>query len=223
VKKILIFTAIALIVLGIFFSQFFIATQIDCRSQFGECPKEILNDISVLNGKRLNVVKKGLNKVLESSFLVSTYSLQFKLPNVIRTELIIKKPLFALKNEGGTNYALIDIDGYVLAQSQETALPTLLIAEQLPAVGQQINGAIFFALKLIDGLYKMYQVRGGVITNDTLLVDLPGPVRVIFPLVDADRDLLLGSLRLIYSNVQSKEGAGVYKEIDMRYENPVLR
>jgi hypothetical protein len=69
----------------------------------------------------------------------------------------------------------------------------------------------------------MYQVGLSEMQNGTLLVELPGQIRVILPLEDADSQLLLGSLRLIYSTIQSGENKNLYDEIDMRYKNPVLR
>jgi hypothetical protein len=69
----------------------------------------------------------------------------------------------------------------------------------------------------------MYQIDTGEVQNDTLLVELPGQIRVILPLEDADSQLLLGSLRLIYSTIEGGTNKNLYKEIDMRYKNPVLR
>jgi hypothetical protein len=55
-----------------------------------------------------------------------------------------------------------------------------------------------------------------------LLVELPGQIRVIFPL-EGDSDILLGGLRLIYSKIKEDGNLAGYSQIDMRYKNPVLR
>jgi hypothetical protein len=223
VKKILILLCIGISVLAVILSQFVITTHVDCKSQYGDCPIEVANKISPLNGKKIFVVRKDLKKILASDLLVSNYSIRFKLPNILHVELLVKKPLFALKNTTSNSFALIDKDGQVLADSESSDLPTVSTDEELPKVGQTVNDETLFALKLIGGVYQMYQIGGGEIQGDTLLVDLPGPVRVIFPLVGADSGILLGSLRLIYSNIQNAGGGTTYREIDMRYINPVLR
>ena len=51
----------------------------------------------------------------------------------------------------------------------------------------------------------------------TLTVELPTAVRVIFPLEESrDKDVLLGTLRLIYSQVTDRQ-------IDLRFKNALLR
>jgi hypothetical protein len=223
VKKILTLILIFVILLLIFLPQFVIGVNIDCESQYGECPQSVLDKISTLNGKKLVNAKKKLKEVLKSDFSISTYSFRFKLPNIIHVELLVKKPIFALKNLSSDVITLVDKDGQVLESVLSSALPTVTTDEALPAVGQRISDKNLFALGLMNGVYQMYQIESGKIQGETLLVDLAGPVRVIFPLVDANRDILLGSLRLIYSNIKGSEGGSLYREVDMRYKNPVLR
>jgi hypothetical protein len=223
VKKILYLSGLGIFLLFIILSQFFIKVNIDCKSQYGECPSEVVTKLSVFKGKSIFTARNGLKKSLGSNFLVNNYSTQFKLPNILHVELLIKKPLYGVKNESSNTIVLVDKEGEALVETTETTLPILTISGELPKIAQVVNEKNLFALKLIDGVYKMYQVRNGLIQNDTLLVDLPASVRVIFPLVGVDSDVLLGSLRLIYMNIQSEAGGTSYKEIDMRYINPVLR
>jgi len=167
--------------------------------------------------------KRELDKKLESNLLVSAYTIQFKLPDILRTDIIVKKPIFALKNISSGKFSLVDDEGTVLFVSKETNLPTAEVNYNLPLVGEKISDESLFALELISGLSKMYQVNTGTIDGETLLVDIPGSIRVIFPLVDADRDYLLGSLKLIYSNIRDDNGRLLYSQIDLRYKNPVLK
>lgn len=222
-KKILTLILGLIILLLILLPQFVIGVNIDCESQYGECPQSVLDKISALNGKKLVSAKKKLNEILKSDFSISTYSYRFKLPNIIHIELLVKKPLFAIKNLSSDVNALVDKDGQVLENVLSSALPTVTTDEALPAIGQKVSDKNLFALNLMSGVYQMYQVGNGKVDGETLLVDLAGPVRVIFPLVDVNRDILLGSLRLIYSNIKGSEGGSLYKEVDMRYKNPVLR
>jgi hypothetical protein len=53
-----------------------------------------------------------------------------------------------------------------------------------------------------------------------LVVDMGTGFRVIFPL-EGDEQVLLGSLRLIYSKIQTSN-LNNYKQVDLRFANPVL-
>jgi cell division septal protein FtsQ len=221
VKKYILPFGLFLFVLCILLIKFGVKVQISCHSQYGDCPSEIKDQLSPLNGKNMFVAEKESKKKLESNLLVSEFSMQFKLPNILKIDVIVKKPLFALQNTDG--FALIDKDGIVLAQTKNSSLPSVIVKDVLPQVGGKIDANSLFALELIEGVYKMYQVKVGNIEENTLLVDLTGQIRVIFPLVGADRDILLGSLRLIYADIQNPEKGTTFSQIDLRYKNPVLR
>lgn len=222
-KKILLPAIFLILLLAIFLPRFFIKVKIDCRTQYGGCPGEIVNQIIPLEGKSMFYANRELEKKLKSNFIVSAFSIQFKLPNILRVDLIVKKPIFALRNITTRTLALVDKEGMVLAISEETELPEVSVNGELSEPGERVTDTHLLALELTQGVYKMYQTRTSTIEGDTLLVELPGPIRVIFPLVDADREMLLGSLRLIYSGIQSGEGGALYSQIDLRYKNPVLR
>jgi len=221
VRKIILPIILILSFMALFLPKFVIKAQVDCKSQFGECPSEVITQLTSLNGKSIHYAKKEIDKYLSSNRLVSEFGVQFKLPNILRVDMIVKKPVFALGN--GEGFAFIDASGVVLTRSSENALPVVTIGGALPNIGENVDANTLFSLKLIDGVYKMYQTRTGTIEGSTLVVDLSGPVRVIFPLEEADRDLLLGSLRLIYANIQSAKEGPIYSQIDLRYKNPVLR
>ena len=55
-----------------------------------------------------------------------------------------------------------------------------------------------------------------------MIVKIAGGVKVIFPL-EGDIDVLLGSLRLILSQLNNDEREIRIGSIDLRFENPVLR
>jgi hypothetical protein len=223
VKKIILPVFLSLLFLAILFPRFFIKVRVECKSQSGGCPSSVTDQLSRQNGKSIFLAEREIKKNLKSNFLVSAFTLQFKLPNILRVDLIIKKPVFALKSVSSEAFDLVDADGYVLETSGETSLPKVIKNENIPGVGEKVSDKDFLALQLTDGAYKMYQISSSTIEGDTLLVDLVGPIRVLFPLVGADRELLLGSLRLIYSNIQNREGGVLYSQIDLRYKNPVLR
>ncbi|KKT32237.1 MAG: hypothetical protein UW20_C0020G0007 [Candidatus Woesebacteria bacterium GW2011_GWB1_44_11] len=189
-KRILITAAIVLPIAALVFSQFFIKVRIDCKSQYGDCPEQISGKLNVFNGKSLFSAKRGVKKALSSELLISDYSLQYKIPNILRV--------------------------------QDSALPVITLEEELPDTGQSISQVNLFALDLAVGTYQMYQIRESEVRDGSLLVELPGQIRVIFPL-EGDSEILLGSLRLIYSKLREDGNLAGYSQIDLRYRNPVLR
>lgn len=222
-KKIILPATFLILLLAIFLPRFFIKVKIDCRTQYGGCPGEVIDQIIPFEGKNMFYANRELKKKLKSNFIISAFSVQFKLPNILRVDLIIKKPIFALRSVTAGTLALVDKEGMILALSEETILPEVSVNGELPGPGERVADTHLLALELMQGVYKMYQTRTSTIEGDTLLVELPGSIRVIFPLVDADREMLLGSLRLIYSGIKSGEGGALYSQIDLRYKNPVLR
>ncbi|KKS94978.1 MAG: hypothetical protein UV71_C0015G0008 [Microgenomates group bacterium GW2011_GWC1_43_13] len=221
-KRILITAAIVLPIAALVFSQFFIKVRIDCKSQYGDCPEQISGKLNVFNGKSLFSAKRGVKKALSSELLISDYSLQYKIPNILRVELLVKKASVAFKDGKTGNFILVDKEGVVLSKAQDSALPVITLEEELPDTGQSISQVNLFALDLAVGTYQMYQIRESEVRDGSLLVELPGQIRVIFPL-EGDSEILLGSLRLIYSKLREDGNLAGYSQIDLRYRNPVLR
>lgn len=221
-KKIIIPVVFLFTIVIVIFFGFFIKVKIDCRSLSGECSPEIYQNLESMNGKPIFVAKREISKKLKSNFLISNFTIQFKLPDILRVYVLVKKPSYAILNSNNV-FDLVESGGTVVSQASESSLPHIKISGDLPAIGQKVNDEYLLALKLIDGVNKMYQTSLGMIETDTLLVDLPQGIRVIFPLTGYSREMLLGSLRLIYSNIQSGENKNSYSQIDLRYRNPVLR
>ena len=148
--------------------------------------------------------------------------MQYKIPNTLQMDVLIKKPVFAIKSSVSNTFGLIDQYGTVLALSENSTLPNIVATSDLPKVGTRVDDKILFALNLAGGVFQMYQVKDGIMSENTLLVELPGQIKVIFPL-EGDYKVLLGSLRLIYSKLQIDSNAVKYTQIDLRFKNPVVR
>jgi len=222
VKKIFVVLFLALF-LGILIVSFFLVkVKIVCKSQYGACPQQILDKISLFNGKSLFIAKRGVSKILGSDFLISDFSLQFKIPNILHADVLVKKPVAVFKDSTSGSMILTDKEGEALSVASDSGLPIVTIAGDLPKVGQNIGESKLFALNLAVGVFQMYQIQETLIQNYSLLVELPGQIRVIFPL-DGDSRVLLGSLRLIYSKIQADGNPNKYSQIDLRFVNPVLR
>jgi hypothetical protein len=212
VKKITIIVSVILVLLFLILLPFLIKVQIECISQDGPCPDEVNARLEVLKAKSLFSARSGISKTLKKDPMVTEFSTQFKLPNVLLVSIIAKKPIFAIKDRVSGKYYLISKDGVILSTTDSSNLPT---------VEQDGSTPNLFALNVVLGVYQMYQVLYGVITNDTLVVDMKDGFRVIFPL-EGDTQVLLGSLRLIYTKIETSGNPNGYKQVDLRFVNPVL-
>ncbi len=201
---------------------FIIKVRIECRSQSGGCPEELNSKLKSIDGKNLVSARKRSVNILKNDFLVAEFSRQFKLPDILLINTIIKKPVFSVLDKTSGKYYLLDQDGTVLTETDSSSLPVLTKDADQLKIGQKAPAEDLFALKLIRGVAQMYQVNTGTVQNDSLVVDLAHGIRVLFPLRDADIEVLLGSLRLIYSKITT-DSSGMYSQIDMRYKNPLLR
>ncbi len=205
-----------------FLSPFFIKVKIDCKSQFGSCPERVLSKINVFNGKNLYISKRNIGKILSSDFVISNYSFQFKLPNILETYLVVKKPFVALVDRNSNKTALIDADGKILSFGVDSSLPTVITDQISQKEGERVTDEELFALRIITGVFQMYQIRTGEMSVNSLVVEFLPQIKVIFPLY-GDSDVLLGSLRLIYSKISEPGQVGKFSEIDLRFKNVVIR
>ena len=193
------FIVIFVVLVLFFLSPFFIKVKTECRTQYGECPFE-------LESGNLYQTKRKITKNLKNNYLVTDFSMQFKLPNILLVNVLVKKPIFAIQDVSNKIF-LIDKDGKILSTVDSTSLPMVVQESSIPNL---------FTLNLMQGISQMYQINIGRIENDSLVVELPTSIKVIFPL-SGDSQVLLGSLRLVYPKI------GTYREIDLRFKNPVLR
>jgi cell division septal protein FtsQ len=228
VKKILTVVVTTLILIALITSPFLmfsllLKVKIVCRSQQGSCPKELEVGMRAYESKNLNTARAGIEKLLKESYLISDFSCQFKLPNFLYVNLVVRKPLFALKEDGSESLVLVDKNGKVLSMAKDSVLPVVRVGQKLPSPGQNVGEVNLNALDLAEGVWEMYQVKQSVIEDNTLLVELPSQIRVIFPLEDGNKEVLLGSLRLIYSQITNGDYMGRFSQIDLRFKNPVLR
>ena len=220
-RKILITVVLSLITVVVLVSPFFIKVKTECRTQYGECPAEIASSVN-FNETRLISTKRKIKKALGTNPLVLDYRTQFKLPGVLVIDIIIKKPFYAIRGINVSEIGLVDTNGKVLSIVSETGLPIVIDSTQTIKLGESVTNQDLFALKLIQGIYEMYQVRESIIQDDSLVVELPSQIKVLLPL-SGERDLILGTIRLVYAKVLSEEQKGKYSEIDLRFKNPVIR
>ena len=109
----------------------------------------------------------------------------------------------------------------MLSKGDECNLPKVTVGNINKNVGEKVGERELTALKIIQGVYIMYQVGEGELSQDGLTVILKDGQKVLFPVNIGEPEVLLGALRLIYAKIEN-EGSD-FREIDLRFENPVLR
>jgi hypothetical protein len=195
---------------------------IDCVTQYETCPDEF--GFSLYLGSDYKIAKKEIEKSLNNNIQVNNYLLQYKIPSTIKIEINIKKSKYVIKNLNN-NYYLVGSDGLVLNVKNESNLPLLVRDDAQYKVADIISTADKFALDLIEKVAWLYSISSARIEGTELKLVLNEGKIVRFPL-EGDTDLLVGSLRLIFSRLnEEKEGIRMndIREIDLRFKNPVLR
>lgn len=193
--------------------------KIECETQYGPCPEEVKSKIKNQKSKSLSQTKKEINKTLGTEFLVQNYSMQYKFPNTLKVNLVLRKAQFALNN------FLVDRQGYIVSISDNPNLPIINWSDRGGKIGQKVQDDELFTLNLLNGLYVLYNVKNGEVKDDGLVIALPSGLNVIFPLgSDKSRDIeyYLGAVRMIITKLEV-EYPNKYKELDLRFTNPVLR
>ncbi len=214
---------------GLFVSPFFIVPRIikiekvDCTSQYGPCGTELISSLKAVSGKDLESAKAEARRILAKDLTVEKYFLQYKFPDTLKVNVIVRKPKFALKKE--EELVVVDEAGVVLGKEKESTLPTLKTDESIPKVGEKVNRETLFASNILYGMFYLFGAKEGTMAVDSLNINIPNGPQVIFPL-EGDEKALLGAANLIISRL-NKGGEdlkiGSVKIVDLRFKNPILR
>lgn len=190
--------------------------KIECKSQFGLCANSYqLGDY--------NFVKTQIENDLNNDVQVDSYLIQYKIPSTIKIDLVSKRTKFVIKNLSN-QYYYVDKDGLVL-DILDTSELSFLINNSNYSIGQKISERDNFALNLIEKLSIINTIYSSEIVNQFLETKIENGILVKFPL-EGDMDVLIGSLRLIFSRLNENEN-GIrmedVREIDLRFKNPIIR
>lgn len=215
--------------IGLFISPLFVLPRIikiekvDCASQYGPCGVEIESALRVIKGKALSDAKTKAGEILSEDLTIEKYFLQYKFPDVLKVNLIVRKPKFALKKDG--QEVVVDEGGIVLGKGKESSLPTIEVDGTIPAVGEKVDEKTLFASNILYGTFYLFGTKEGIMSADSFNIGIVNGPRLIFPL-EGDERVLLGGANLIISRL-NKSGEdlriGSVKEIDLRFKNPILR
>lgn len=196
--------------------------KITCESQFGPCRPDLQGSLNRYSGKSFRTATKAVVATLSQEPLVESFDVRFKLPAGIEVVVVEKKISFGLKDLKKNAIALVDKEGYIVAISDTTNLPTVSGVDLAGGVGEKVSARQLFALELISDMFTFYQVKDGTLQDDGLVVEIPKGPRVIFPL-EGEKSVLFSSLRLIISKIEEEQGEKAdLATIDLRYKNPVI-
>ena len=158
-----------------------------------------------------------------------TYLIQYKIPSTLKVDLSLKKSKYAI-NSNNKIY-LVENGGLILETVSESSLPTLINNSNNYIIGNSITDEDKFALKIIEKVAFLYSIQSATSDNKELKIITNENKLIHFPLT-GDIDVLVGSLRLIFSRLND-EANGIrmeesvkssdISEIDLRFKNPVLR
>lgn len=221
--------SILLIILFIYLSPLFVKkliyiSKVECVSQYGTCSDDLNETLKFSQGHDLYASKSNIDRILKENIQINSYLIQYKIPNILKVEVNIKKPRYAIKDLKGTTYA-IDKEGSVLGSSVGSSVPTLVKNEVNYKMGDKISTSDLFALEIIEKTAILYPVSTGLLDKETLKITLENNILVLYP-TEGDVDVLIGSLRLIFSRLnEGSQGIRMedVREIDLRFKNAVLR
>ena len=224
----IILISISPLLMAIIFPKAVKIKYIKCENQYGQCSEELLERLNTAVGMNLYEARTQISKFVKEDSTISNYSIQYKLPNRLIVSILDKNPKFAVSNKKNGIVALIDAKGEVIGFAKDTNLPGVEIGTKMPNVGSVVDRNILFAAKIVYGVRLSNYVSRAELKDNGLFITLDEGSRVIFPL-DGDYEVLLGSFNLLLSrlNLITKDtkidNTENISEIDLRFNNPVLR
>ena len=202
---------------------------ITCKNQYGACNETIMAQLESALDNNLIESKKELKKTLLEDFLIKDFTVRFQLPNAIEVFILERNPKYALLSKKDINIYSLDKDGIVISLTKSTTLPYVITNEANYSLGDRVSDELLFASEIMFDVSSTHKVRRGLIENKSLVIEIDQGPRVIFHL-GGDRKVLVGSLNLIVSRLNSLDDNSKIKRInlndkivDLRFNNPVIR
>ncbi|MBI3396920.1 hypothetical protein HY045_00425 [Candidatus Woesebacteria bacterium] len=200
-------------------------TNVICRTQYDSCSDDLLLKLSRVRGKTLFESKRAVKALLSNDFEVSKFSSKFNLPDTLQVNILVRKPVFVLEPKNGDKFYLVDKSGFVLRTSSSTSLPILQTDDESFEIGKKVGDDKLFALGILGGVYNMYQIKYAALVDNSIKVISQEGITLVFP-TSGDKDLLLGSVRLILSRlnkISQDSRIDKVQSIDLRFKNPIIK
>ncbi len=213
IKLQLLLISIFLLLSFIFFyfsPDFFVIRKIVCTTQFGECVDSLRSILSPLLGKQtLFVNRRDVENLLLDRPEVREVSIKKKLRELV-VKLNVSKPVAAIQSGG--NYLLVDETGKVVARTEKTFLPPILVQAETK------DTDIKWAILTVAFIKELGFNPQSELNNGELLVTV-NATQVLIPKNKSPR-LAAGSLQSIITGFTMKGKQPV--KIDLRFKNPIV-
>ena len=197
---------------------------IDCKSQKNGCTEEIQRNLSDLEGQKYIVVIKSIDKVLTASNTIDKYYFQYKFPDRITIDIILKEVKYALKPDNSNWNILVSLDGKVIKLTEEGSVKPVLISSKSLNVGDTLDKPTLNYLKIAHLVGLSSKFDKAQIKSDGLYITLENGIIVVFP--EGDPEILVGSFNLIDSRLNKlmeEFKMTEVKIIDLRFKNPIIK
>ncbi len=207
-------------------SKYFVINHIECFTQFDKCDDALSAQISQGLPIKYTKINPYVKEVFDNNSEVYKYSMQLKLPSTVRLDLVIRKPVFALRSESVNSVSLIDQYGKVVSIEEFTNLPSMYIEGRLPNVGEEVSRTILSQVRVSQGLYKTTQIEKISIKGSDMYISATNTPQMILP-TSEDNELLVGSVGLVLSRLkhileETKIDMSNVSRIDFRYKDPII-
>lgn len=241
-RKLLAITLLVLLAGGIYAamrSGFFSIKTISCRVDEGrECSAEIMAELNQYIGKNLLFIRRVEieDRIISADRLAAGASAKFRLPNSLIVSIESRKPAAAITSSLNFSEAVtVDSEGVILGKTDDPAgLPRLVwpgISNQ--PIEERLPETIIRAMTLGSLAGEKFQLEGIVSIDSGSAAGMTvssAPVTAVMRLksgekvwlsLDKEPIELLTRLQLVLNQVRI-EGKTV-AEIDLRFDNPVIR
>jgi len=216
--KIIIFFCFFLIPI-ILFPFLYPIRNIICVSQYGECNYQLQQKFQEVEGSPLKKTLRELDLYLSENERIEEYKVNFKPLDNILVSITEAKSEIAIKEKGFEKFFLVSSKGELISEASASALPKVFIGRE------DIKFDSFeslFAVKLLVELSKFYDIQEVTLSESEIKAVYKQEIELIFP-VEADIDVLLGSLELLLFQLKQKLPDTTISSIDLRYKNVIVR
>lgn len=222
----LLFLAILFAVLIILLPRLIVINEYLCRTQYGPCQQNILDNLVINRGKKYGEVKKRILNEFRQNKLISDISIQFKLPDKLDVYLILTKPYFAIKTPSSDKLILVNEKGESLSYADKSSLP--LVDIETPSLLENQSETLEFYLEIYRLIAQIFKIAEAKIFSDRMELKLNNNPTLIFP-SEGDAAVLVGAARLIIEQLNiGRQNLKIDKPhsevvVDLRFRNPVVR
>lgn len=190
---------------------------VDCSNWSLSLPVDSLSEKTLFTFTEETVVQKIMYTYPE----VGSVRFKKQIPNLLIVNIEPRTPIALVEDVHGQRY-FIDGEGKVFARGEMKNLPVIKVQESVANGVTTVSPAILASLKLVQSLDQSALPAISIIVKslNTLEVDLPSGRRALF---SGERDIVkqVDALQFILQN--STMGEKEVREIDLRYDNPVVK